>query len=137
MVYTQEMKIGQEIACPKAWATFVLTDIRHDAQFRGHPVGDAFIGRLDAAERARRRRSCCRSVSRPSTGCGAGRWSSRSTSSRRGITPACRSTRTPGVDVVYVGFILMILGCYVTFFRSHQQVCIEASPPRDRHAGDR
>jgi cytochrome c biogenesis protein len=32
----------------------------------------------------------------------------------------------PGVDVVYTGFILMILGCYVTFFRSHQQLCIEA-----------
>jgi hypothetical protein len=32
----------------------------------------------------------------------------------------------PGVDVVYVGFVLMILGCYVTFFTSHQQVCIEA-----------
>ena len=32
----------------------------------------------------------------------------------------------PGVDMVYTGFILMILGCYVTFFRSHQQLCIEA-----------
>jgi len=33
----------------------------------------------------------------------------------------------PGVDVVYVGFVLMILGCYVTFFMSHQQVCIEVA----------
>ncbi|MCU0590420.1 MAG: cytochrome c biogenesis protein ResB [Desulfobacterales bacterium] len=34
--------------------------------------------------------------------------------------------KDPGVDVVYSGFILMILGCYVTFFRSHQQICVEA-----------
>jgi cytochrome c biogenesis protein len=33
--------------------------------------------------------------------------------------------RDPGVWVVYSGFILMIIGCYVTFFMSHQQICIE------------
>jgi cytochrome c biogenesis protein len=33
--------------------------------------------------------------------------------------------RDPGVWVVYTGFILMILGCYITFFVSHQQICVE------------
>ena len=33
----------------------------------------------------------------------------------------------PGVDLVYMGFILMIIGCYVTFFTSHQQLGIEAT----------
>ena len=33
--------------------------------------------------------------------------------------------RDPGVWVVYCGFILMIIGCYITFFMSHQQICIE------------
>jgi cytochrome c biogenesis protein len=37
-------------------------------------------------------------------------------------------TRDPGVPLVYVGFILMILGCYVTFFASHRQVCAEIVP---------
>jgi cytochrome c biogenesis protein len=46
MVYTKDMKIGQEIAIPEDLGTFVLTELRHQAQFRGHPVGDAFIGRL-------------------------------------------------------------------------------------------
>jgi len=35
-------------------------------------------------------------------------------------------TSDPGVWVVYAGFLLMITGCIVTFFMSHQQVCIEA-----------
>jgi cytochrome c biogenesis protein len=35
-------------------------------------------------------------------------------------------TRDPGVWVVYTGFILMIAGCIITFFMSHQQICIEA-----------
>lgn len=33
-------------------------------------------------------------------------------------------TRDPGVWLVYSGFILMIAGCFVTFFLSHQQVGI-------------
>lgn len=36
-------------------------------------------------------------------------------------------TRDPGVWVVYSGFIMMILGCIVTFFMSHQQVFIEVT----------
>lgn len=33
-------------------------------------------------------------------------------------------TRDPGVWLVYSGFILMLAGCFVTFYLSHQQVCI-------------
>jgi cytochrome c biogenesis protein len=36
-------------------------------------------------------------------------------------------SRDPGVWVVYIGFILMIIGIYITFFMSHQQVCIDVT----------
>jgi cytochrome c biogenesis protein len=36
-------------------------------------------------------------------------------------------TRDPGVWVVYTGFILMILGCFVTFFMSHQRICVHVA----------
>ena len=36
-------------------------------------------------------------------------------------------TKDPGVWVVYSGFVLMILGCFVTFFMSHQQICVEVT----------
>ena len=32
-----------------------------------------------------------------------------------------------GVWVVYSGFILLIVGCFVTFFMSHQRVCVEVA----------
>jgi cytochrome c biogenesis protein len=34
-------------------------------------------------------------------------------------------SRDPGVWVVYTGFILIIIGCYITFFMSHRQVCVD------------
>ena len=34
-------------------------------------------------------------------------------------------SKDPGVWVVYTGFILMIIGIYITFFMSHQQICVE------------
>jgi cytochrome c biogenesis protein len=34
-------------------------------------------------------------------------------------------SRDPGVWVVYIGFILMIIGIYIAFFMSHQQICVE------------
>ncbi|MBW2676217.1 MAG: cytochrome c biogenesis protein ResB, partial [Deltaproteobacteria bacterium] len=39
--------------------------------------------------------------------------------------------KDPGVWVVYSGFIIMIAGCFITFFMSHQQICIEVSRKGD------
>jgi len=34
-------------------------------------------------------------------------------------------TKDPGVWVVYTGFIVIIIGCFITFFMSHQRLCVE------------
>jgi cytochrome c biogenesis protein len=34
-------------------------------------------------------------------------------------------TRDPGVSLVYSGFILMIVGLFISFFMSHQQIVVE------------
>jgi cytochrome c biogenesis protein len=126
MVYTKEMKIGEEIAIPEALGTFALSDLRHNAQFRGHPVGDAFIGRLTPPN------GTPEEVVLPI------RFPTFDRMRRGDVIIAVdqfkerhytglQVNKDPGVDIVYVGFILMIAGCYVTFFRSHRQVFIQAS----------
>lgn len=39
--------------------------------------------------------------------------------------------RDPGVILVYLGFILMIVGCYIAFFMAHQSLCVEVSETPD------
>ena len=39
--------------------------------------------------------------------------------------------KDPGVWVVYSGFIIMIAGCFITFFMSHQQFCIKVAPRKN------
>jgi cytochrome c biogenesis protein len=34
-------------------------------------------------------------------------------------------TNDPGVWVVYAGFIMIVIGCFITFFMSHQRLCID------------
>ncbi len=125
MVYTQEMKVGQEAHLPENLGTFVLAELRHQTQFKGHPVGDAFIGRLTTPD------GTAQEVVLPI------RFPTFDRMRRGEVVIAVdqfkekhytglQVNKDPGVDVVYSGFILMILGCYVTFFRSHQQVCVEA-----------
>jgi cytochrome c biogenesis protein len=37
-------------------------------------------------------------------------------------------TRDPGVLFVYAGFILLLLGCWVAFFMSHQKLVVDIQP---------
>lgn len=41
-------------------------------------------------------------------------------------------TKDPGVPIVYAGFLMMIVGCYVTFFMFHQKICVEITADGDR-----
>jgi cytochrome c biogenesis protein len=41
-------------------------------------------------------------------------------------------SRDPGVWVVYSGFTLMIVGCYITFFMSHRQICVDINSTGDK-----
>ncbi len=124
-VYTQKTGIGQQpVVIPEKLGTFVIKGLQRSFKFKGHDVGDALVGiltplnknplevalplRFPSFDKMRKGSvmiAVVENVPRFYTG--------------------LQVNRDPGVWIVYSGFILMIIGCYITFFMSHQQICIE------------
>jgi cytochrome c biogenesis protein len=116
--------LNQPIQLPDKRGTFELTEFQRAAQFRGNDIGEAFIGiltppgkdpvavtlplRFPSFDKMRKGEyfiAVVEQVPKFYTG--------------------LQVAKDPGVWVVYSGFILMIIGCYITFFMSHQQICFE------------
>lgn len=130
--YHQEGAIGERLDLPEGLGTLRLDAYRPDAEFMGQPLGPAVEAtlvhpgqepikltlplRFAAFDKMRRGRvaiAVTSAVSMP----------------ERYYT-GLQVTRDPGVGVVYVAFAVMIIGCLVTFFMSHQQVCAAIRPRR-------
>lgn len=137
MTYQETMIPGQSIAIPEGGGTFTWTSFSRSAEFRGQPIGPAIIGKLTprngdpteivlplrfpSFDRMRRGEFVLAVIDRqPNTPLQAGPKEKR-------FYTGLQVTRDPGVWIVYTGFILMIAGCFVTFFMSHQQVYVELS----------
>jgi cytochrome c biogenesis protein len=123
-VYKNKATINQPLRLPEESGTFELKRFLQSAEFRGHNIGQAYVGILTPAgadpvqvmlplrfpsfDKMRKGNlviSVVEHVPRFYTG--------------------LQVAKDPGVWVVYCGFILMIIGCYITFFMSHQQICLE------------
>jgi len=123
-IYKENAKINQPVQLPDNLGTFEMKKFLQAAQFKGHDIGQAFIGvltppagdpvqitlpvRFPTFDKMRKGNlviAVVEHVPRFFTG--------------------LQVAKDPGVWVVYIGFILMIIGCYVTFFMSHQQICLD------------
>lgn len=123
-VYKKKALVGQQIDIPEAGGKFVLKDYANSYKFRGRPIGEAFIGILthnngSSVEIVLSLRFP--DFNRMQKG---DMVVSVSEYAHRYYT-GLQVTKDPGVWVVYSGFILLIIGCYITFFMSHQRLCID------------
>jgi cytochrome c biogenesis protein len=126
MIYSKRAKIDEPLIIPENLGTFVLKRYTPRADFRGHNIGEAFIGVLTKPD------GSAEEVTLPL------RFPSFD-KMRKGRTfiaiadyvpryyTGLQVSKDPGVWVVYGGFILMIIGIYITFFMSHQQICVEVA----------
>ena len=124
MIYSLDASPNQPLTIPEKLGTFVLKELRRSAKFKSIDIGDAYVGiltppngdpveiilpaRFPSFDKMRKGEvviAVAEQVQRFYTG--------------------LQVTRDPGVWVVYSGFILMIIGCYITFFMSHQQMYVE------------
>ncbi|MEW5908390.1 MAG: cytochrome c biogenesis protein ResB [Thermodesulfobacteriota bacterium] len=126
IVYTLKAMMNQELELPEGEGMFLYTGFRGSFPFRGHDLGATAVGIIKNPEK--KRVDVVLPVKFPSFDqmrqggllISVGDYQPR-------YYTGLQVTRDPGVWVVYSGFILMILGCYITFFMSHQRVCIEVT----------
>ena len=125
--YKKKLSVGQQFDIPGDMGQFVIKGYRDSYGFRGHDLGKTFMGiftpnngspahvilpvRFPFFDDRIRNDNLIISVEgydhRYYTG--------------------LQITRDPGVWVVYSGFAIMIIGCFITFFMFHQRFCIEVS----------
>ena len=134
MQYTRKAKVGEPVAVPEGLGQFVIMSFEADAAFRGMAVGAALKGIFtpkngDAVEvllplkfanfdKMRGGDVVIAVADQPQE-----HFSAAKPMEERYYT-GLQVTRDPGVVLVYSGFALMIIGCFVTFYMSHQTICI-------------
>jgi cytochrome c biogenesis protein len=126
--YNIKTQMDNVIEIPEGMGQFVINDYHPQAQFKGMAVGPALLGTLTPAQGEpapvllpitfprfdnMRKGRVVISVAQSS-----GLFEER-------YFTGLQITKDPGVGLVYVGFTMMILGCMVTFFMSHQQMVVE------------
>jgi cytochrome c biogenesis protein len=140
MTYTKTAKVGVPVDIPEGLGKFVVTAYEADAKFRGMDVGSALIGIITPAEGEPQQILLPLKFANFDKMRGGEVTIAVANQTQETFTPPKKDekryytglqvTRDPGVWLVYTGFILMIAGCFVTFYLSHQQVCIVIEPLR-------
>jgi len=122
--YRQKATIGQTFEMPESTGKFTVREFRGDYQIGNINVGNTFVGVLErpdteAIEVALPLKFPTIDKMRK------GVWIISVEEIEQRYYTGLQVTKDPGVNIVYAGFIIMILGCYVAFFMSHQKVAVE------------
>ncbi len=127
MVYRETALVGKPVALPEGGGTFTVKELLPSYRFMGQQdLGETLVGSLASPDggttevklpirfsRFDKMRKDARFVIAVDE-----------VVEERYYT-GLQVTSDPGVPLVYAGFVLMILGCIVTFFMSHQRLCID------------
>ncbi|MBW2041766.1 MAG: cytochrome c biogenesis protein ResB [Deltaproteobacteria bacterium] len=122
--YRKKASAGQKIDLPEGAGSFIYRDFKSRYFFRGRDLGETVFGTLIPPGGTPKK------IVLPLRFPGFDRMRkdtmvfSVETVEPRYYT-GLQVSKDPGVWVVYSGFMIMIVGCYITFFMSHKRLCVE------------
>lgn len=145
MIYEKKARIGQPVEIPEDLGKFEIREFRNAYNFRGRDLGAALVGTLHQTNGVSvevvlpikfpsfdKMGPIFDTARKDDVIISVGDFSAKQTQAAVRYYTGLQVARDPGVWVVYSGFILMILGCYITFFMSHRQICVEVNTAGDQ-----
>nr|WP_319491363.1 cytochrome c biogenesis protein ResB [uncultured Desulfobacter sp.] len=122
-VETHTIKNGKSVPLSADAGKFIFEGFVPHYEFNGHDLGEAFVGRLET-NNGKNAQIVLPTKFPTFDKMRKGRFTVEVKSWDQAYYTGLQVTKDPGVPFVYTGFLLMIIGCWVTFFVSHQSVCI-------------
>jgi len=129
-VITRTVKVGDEIELPEDQGLFKLEGFLPHFDFRGNNLGAAFIGRI--TQKGGKDVQVALPIKFPTFDkMRKGAFAFVVKEFKEKYYTGLQITKDPGIWYVYSGFILMIIGCWITFFMSHQSFFVEIEKNTD------
>ena len=127
MQYPVTGLFGEPLTIPEGLGEFTPMHFVNNYKFRGHAVGETVLGLL------KKKGGDPLQLALPIKYGGFDRMRGGDVAIFTGdfqkrYYTGLQVTKDPGVWFVYAGFILLIAGCYITFFMSHQGYMVEVTP---------
>lgn len=124
MVYQEHLEFNKPVDLPENQGRFVMERFAPGYNFRGHNLGEVFVGKVIAPDTTET--SVVIPLKFPTFDkMRGGQLIFAVEDFEKQYYTGLQVNKDPGVWYVYAGFLLMIIGCWVTFFMSHQRYCVE------------
>ena len=143
MVYNKDVHLNEVVQLPEGQGVIKITGFEENGIFKGVDIGPVLKAQLTPAQGERHTIS----IALMAPKFDAMRGGAMIISAQAALTDnstnnppeadiryyaGLQITKDPGVGIVYTGFILMIVGCFVCFFTSHRQVVIMVTAKGDK-----